>query len=279
MKTWFITGTSRGFGRLMTEKLLKRGDRVAATVRNEHALEDLQQQYGEQLWVACLDVTDSAAVKHVVNQAFEELGYIDIVVNNAGYSLFGAVEEVSDEQIMHQLNTNFLGSLQVTRAAIPHLRAQGGGRFLQLSSMAGQVAMPAVSMYHASKWAVEGFFESLVQEVAPFNIQGTLVEPGGARTSFGKEGIVVAEAMTEYESTPVGYIRGLISGYGGDAIPGDPNKMVDAMIEAADAESAPLRLTLGSDAYQAIHKSLTDRLARLEEQKEIAFSTDFKTKI
>ncbi len=185
-------------------------------------------------------------------------------------------EEVSDEQIVHQLNTNFMGSLQVTRAAIPLLRAQGGGRILQLSSMAGQVAMPAVSMYHASKWAVEGFFEALVQEVAPFNIKGTLIEPGGARTSFGSEGIVVAEAMREYEGTPVGYIRGLISGYGGDAIPGDPMKMVEAMIEVADLETAPLRLTLGSDAYKAIHKSLSDRLALLEQQKERAFSTDFK---
>ncbi|MNV32493.1 short chain dehydrogenase [compost metagenome] len=144
--------------------------------------------------------------------------------------------------------------------------------------MAGQVAMPAVSMYHASKWAVEGFFEALVQEVAPFNIQGTLIEPGGARTSFGSEGIVVAEAMTEYEGTPVGHIRGLISGYGGDMIPGDPLKMVEAMIKAADLETTPLRLTLGSDAYNAIHKSLSDRLALLEQQKEVALSTDFKAK-
>ncbi|MEC0236105.1 SDR family oxidoreductase [Paenibacillus kribbensis] len=277
MKTWFITGTSRGFGRIMTEKLLQRGDRVAATVRQQHALDDLKQQYGEQLWVSTLDVTDVSAIREVVNQAFEALGRIDVIVNNAGYSLFGAVEEVSDEQIAHQFNTNFMGSLQVARAAIPHLRAQGGGRIMQLSSMAGQVAMPAVSMYHASKWAVEGFFEALVQEVAPFNIQGTLVEPGGARTSFGSEGMVAADAMSEYEGTPVGYMRSLISGYGGDSIPGDPVKMVEAMIEAVDQETAPLRLTLGSDAYKAIHKSLTARLASLEQQKSVAYSTDFET--
>ncbi|GAB1154695.1 hypothetical protein YWY31_07200 [Paenibacillus illinoisensis] len=207
MKTWFITGTSSGFGRSLTELLLKRGDRVAATVRKEDALHDLKDSYGDQLWVATLDVTDTPAIKTVVNQAFEELGQIDVVVNNAGYGLFGAAEEVSDEQIIHQFNTNVIGSIQVIRAALPHLRAQGGGRIFQLSSMGGQVAFPALSIYHATKWAMEGFIESLAQEVASFNIQATLVEPGSARTNFGGSSMMAALPMSEYENTPVGYIR------------------------------------------------------------------------
>ncbi|MCM3172259.1 SDR family oxidoreductase [Paenibacillus sp. MER 99-2] len=276
MKTWFITGTSSGFGRSLTELLLERGDRVAATVRKENALHDLKDRYGDQLWVATLDVTDTPAIKTVVNQAFEELGQIDVVVNNAGYGLFGAAEEVSDEQIIHQFNTNVIGSIQVIRAALPHLRAQGGGRIFQLSSMGGQVAFPALSIYHATKWAMEGFIESLVQEVASFNIQATLVEPGSARTNFGGSSMMAGLPMSEYENTPVGYIRQMSQEAGDNQFPGDPVKMAHAIINAADSEETSLRLTLGSDAYELVSKSLASRLAALEEQKEVALSTDFE---
>ncbi|WP_128102242.1 SDR family oxidoreductase [Paenibacillus sp. DCT19] len=276
MKTWFITGTSSGFGRSLTELLLERGDRVAATVRKENALHDLKDRYGDQLWVATLDVTDTPAIKNVVNQAFEELGQIDVVVNNAGYGLFGAAEEVSDEQIIHQFNTNVIGSIQVIRAALPHLRAQGGGRIFQLSSMGGQVAFPALSIYHATKWAMEGFIESLVQEVASFNIQATLVEPGSARTNFGGSSMMAGVPMSEYENTPVGYIRQMSQEAGDNQFPGDPVKMAQAIINAADSEETTLRLTLGSDAYELVSKSLASRLAALEEQKEVALSTDFE---
>nr|WP_145402084.1 SDR family oxidoreductase [Paenibacillus xylanexedens] len=276
MKTWFITGTSSGFGRSLTELLLERGDRVAATVRKEDALHDLKDRYGDQLWVATLDVTDTPAIKTVVNQAFEELGQIDVVVNNAGYGLFGAAEEVSDEQIIHQFNTNVIGSIQVIRAALPHLRAQGGGRIFQLSSMGGQVAFPALSIYHATKWAMEGFIESLVQEVAPFNIQATLVEPGSARTNFGGSSMMAGLPMSEYENTPVGYIRQMSQEAGENQFPGDPVKMAQAIIDAADSEETSLRLTLGSDAYELVSKSLSSRMAALEAQKELALSTDFE---
>lgn len=276
MKTWFITGTSSGFGWSLTELLLERGDRVAATVRKEHVLNDLKERYGEQLWVATLDVTDSQAIRTVVGQAFKDLGKIDVVVNNAGYGLFGAAEEVSDEQITHQFNTNVIGSIQVIRAALPYLRTQGGGRIIQLSSMGGQVAFPALSIYHATKWAMEGFIESLVQEVAPFNIQATLVEPGSARTNFSGSSMIAGEPMSEYETTPVGYIRQMSQQAGAENFPGDPAKMAQAIIVAADSDKAPLRLTLGSDAYELVHKSLTSRIAALEEQKEVAYSTDYK---
>ncbi|MFE6076560.1 SDR family oxidoreductase [Paenibacillus sp. NPDC057886] len=278
MKTWFITGTSGGFGRIMTEMLLERGDRVAATLRKPQALDDLKEQYGEQLWIASLDVTNTEAINQVIHSAFEELGHIDVIVNNAGYGLFGAAEEISNEQLNHLIQTNVVGSLQVTRATLPYLRSQGGGRILQLSSMAGQTGFPALSMYNMSKWAVEGFIEALSQEVAAFNIQTTLIEPGSARTNFSGSSLIVAEGIEDYAQTPVGYMRQMAEQPSDRHTPGDPVKMVKAMIDVADADNAPLRLTLGSDAYEAIHKSLSSRLAALEGQRDTAYSTDFEPK-
>ncbi|MGW8958162.1 SDR family oxidoreductase [Paenibacillus sp. NPDC055715] len=276
MKTWFITGTSGGFGRIMTEMLLERGDRVAATLRKPQTLDNLKEQYGDRLWIATLDVTNTEAINQVIERAFKELGRIDVIVNNAGYGLFGAAEEVSNEQLNHLIQTNILGSLQVTRAALPYLRAQGGGRILQLSSMAGQTGIPALSMYNMSKWAVEGFIEALSQEIAAFNIQATLIEPGSARTNFSGSSLIVAEGIEDYAQTPVGYMRQMAEQPSDRHTPGDPVKMVKAMIDVADAENAPLRLTLGSDAYDAIHTSLSSRLAALEGQKDTAYSTDFE---
>ncbi len=183
-QTWLITGVSSGFGRHMTEQLLADGARVAGTVRDPDSVADLKAAYGDQLWSAALDVTDFPAVRRVVDEAFAELGRIDVVVNNAGYGLFGAAEELSDEQVQHQIDTNMTGSIQVVRAALPHLRAQGGGRIVQLSTYGGQATHPGASLYHASKWGIEGFMESLAKEVAGFGIGVTIVEPGGARTGF-----------------------------------------------------------------------------------------------
>ncbi|UOG77310.1 SDR family oxidoreductase (plasmid) [Hymenobacter tibetensis] len=272
MKTWFITGTSAGFGRLLTEKLLARGERVAATLRKPDALHDLQAQYGEQLWVAALDVTDTAAVRQVIGQAFADLGRIDVVVNNAAYALFGAGEEADDEQIQQQLATNLTGSMQVIRAALPHLRAQGGGRILQLSSEGGQIAYPNFGYYHATKWGIEGYVEAVAQEVAPFGIEFTLVEPGPARTSFGS-GLVHATPLPEYEATPAGDVRRGVSD-GSFAITGDPVKMVDAMLDSVDQRPAPRRLTLGREAYTKIRAALVQRLAELDVQQAVAFSTE-----
>ncbi|MFI8623813.1 SDR family oxidoreductase [Bacillus altitudinis] len=277
MKTWFITGTSGGFGYMLTKLLLERGDRVAATARQIHKLDDLKETYGDQLWTHSLDVTNVQAIHQVVKKAFEDLGEIHVVVNNAGYGLFGAVEEVSDEQITHQVNTNVIGSIQVIRASLPYLRKQGGGRILQLSSSAGQTGLPGISLYNTSKWAIEGFIESLVQEVAPFNIQATLIEPGSAKTNFSGSSLVIAAPKKEYEETAVGYMRNMTS-ENDRLTPGDPMKMVQAMVSTADADIAPLRVTLGSDAYNAIHKSLTERIKLLESQKELAQSTDFINK-
>jgi NAD(P)-dependent dehydrogenase (short-subunit alcohol dehydrogenase family) len=272
MKTWFITGTSAGFGRLLTEKLLARGERVAATLRKPDALVDLKAQYGEQLWVAALDVTDTAAVRRVVDQAFADLGRIDVVVNNAAYALFGAGEEATDDQIQQQIDTNLTGSIQVIRAVLPHLRAQGGGRILQLSSEGGQIAYPNFCYYHATKWGIEGFVEAVAQEVAPFGIEFTLVEPGPARTNFGG-GLVHATPLPAYEATPAGDVRRGVSD-GSFAVTGDPAKMVDAMLHSADQSSAPRRLTLGRGAYAKIRAALVARLAELDAQQVVAFSTE-----
>ncbi len=272
MQTWFITGTSAGFGRLLTEQLLRRGDRVAATLRKVSALDDLQAQYGDCLWVAPLDVTDTAAIRRVVGAAFAELGRIDVVVNNAAYALFGAAEEVCDEQIAQQIQTNLTGSIQVIRAALPHLRAQGGGRILQVSSEGGQIAYPDFSLYHATKWGIEGFVEAVAQEVAPFHIEFTIVEPGPAKTNFGA-GLVMAPALAAYAPTPAGDLRRALEA-NAFPLPGDPAKMVQAMLDSVDRHPAPKRLTLGSGAYTQVRAALVDRLAVLDAQKDLAFSTD-----
>jgi len=269
-RTWFITGTSSGFGRLLTEQLVARGDRVAATLRNIAALDDLRARVDrDRLWVRALDVTDTAAVRRVVDEAFAALGRIDIVANNAGYGLFGAAEEVTDEQIRDQLATNVVGSIQVIRAALPHLRAQGGGRILQVSSEGGQISYPGFGLYHASKWAIEGFCETVAQEVASFGIGMTIVEPGPTRTNFGA-GLVKPAPMAAYDHTPVAAMRDLT----GFQLRGDPAKMARAMIDSVERTPAPLRLALGSSAYASIRGALTRRLADLEANRPITLATD-----
>ncbi|WP_284946201.1 SDR family oxidoreductase [Acidisoma cladoniae] len=271
-KTWFITGTSSGLGRGLVETLLARGDRVAATLRTVSALDDLKAQYADRLWLAALDVTDTAKVRAVVDRAFAELGRIDVVVNNAGYGLFGAGEEVTDDQIRQQIDTNVIGSIQVIRAALPHLRAQGGGRIMQVSSEGGQIAYPNFSLYHTSKWAIEGFVEAVSQEVASFGVAFTIVEPGPTRTNF-RAGLVSPPPMAVYDDTPAGAVRRAVK-TGTFVLKGDAMKMAQAMIDSAESEPAPLRLLLGADAYVRVRAALMGRVAALDAQKEIAFSTE-----
>jgi len=271
-KTWLITGTSSGLGRLLAERLLQRGDRVVATLRREGALDELKEQYGARLHVLTLDVTDVRAVHANIAAAFEAMDRIDVVVNNAGYGLFGAAEEVTDEQIDRQIATNLTGSIQVIRAALPHLRRQGGGRIVQVSSEGGQIAYPNFSLYHATKWGIEGFVESVAKEVAPFGIDFVIVEPGPTSTQFGA-GLDHAVQMPEYDHTPAGDVRRAIAS-NSFAIRGDAGKTVAAMIVAAESAHPPLRLTLDSGAYHSISAALAERLTMLEAQKDIAFSAD-----
>jgi NAD(P)-dependent dehydrogenase (short-subunit alcohol dehydrogenase family) len=275
-RTWFITGASSGFGRAMTERLLERGDRVAATARKPERLSDLAEKYGDRLWTAALDVTDTATLRAVVEKAFADLGRIDVIVSNAGYGTYGAAEEFTDEAIEAQIATNLLAPVQLTRAVLPHLRAQGGGRIVQLSSAGGQAVFPGGNLYHATKWGIEGFFESVIMEVAPFGIGITLVEPGVARTEFGHS-LDVAPALDAYADTPVGQMRQYVEAPAGVTAngPGDPDKIADAILASVDVSPAPRRLTLGSDAYQSVHAALTGRIEELEASKDLAFSTDF----
>jgi NAD(P)-dependent dehydrogenase (short-subunit alcohol dehydrogenase family) len=180
-RTWFITGVNSGFGRHLSEQLLERGDRVAGTIQKDGSVDDLIATYGDQFWTAHLDVTDVPAIKAVVGRAFTQVGRIDVIVSNAGYGLFGAAEELTDDQIDHVIATNLTGSIQLIRATLPHLRAQHGGRIIQIFTFGGQAAFAGASMYHATKWGIEGFAEAVGQEVAPFGIGVTIVEPGGAQ--------------------------------------------------------------------------------------------------
>jgi NAD(P)-dependent dehydrogenase (short-subunit alcohol dehydrogenase family) len=273
-RTWFITGVNSGFGRLMTERLLERGDRVAGTVRKMDSMVDLKGKHGDQLWLAHLDMTDLPEIGKTANKAFAELGRIDIIVSNAGYGLFGAAEELSDEQVVHQLSTNLAGPIQLVRAALPHLRAQGGGRIIGFSTYGGQAALPGGSLYHASKWGLEGFLDSIAQELAAFKIGVTIIEPGGARTNFRFGGAQLGTQMEAYKNTPAAMVHTMIKDTS-RLPPGDPAKMAKIIIDSVDQEPAPKRIALGSDAYGAIHKALTDRLSALEAQRELAFSTDF----
>ena len=272
-KIWFITGASSGLGRTMTELLLAQGQRVAATARKPEALDDLKAQHGDRLWVQALDVTDTAAIRQVIDAAFRDLGRVDVVVSNAGYGLFGAAEELTDEQITQQIDTNLTGSVQVIRAALPHLRAQGGGRILQVSSEGGQIAYPNFSLYHATKWGIEGFVEAVAQEVGPFGIELTLVEPGPTRTNFGA-GLVRPPALAVYEDTPSGEMRRSRTGGTSSWSYADPVKTVQAMIDSVAVSPAPRRLTLGGGSYERLTQAFTDRRTALEAQKDIAYSVD-----
>jgi len=267
-KTWFITGASSGLGRIMTERLLARGDRVVATVRRDGALADLEHKHSDTLVVAKLDVMDTDGIRTTVAEAFRSVGRIDVVISNAGYGLCGAAEELSDAQIDDQIATNLTGSIQLIRAVLPHLRQQGGGRIMQVSSEGGQMAYPSFSLYHATKWGIEGFIEAVAQEVAPFGIDFIIAEPGPTVTNFGAS-LVQSAPMDVYDDTPVGVMR-----RGSFVLKGDAQRTVDAMIVAADSERPSLRLALGSTAYEDIVRELSKRLAAIKAQRGVALSAD-----
>ena len=273
-RTWLITGVSSGFGRELTTQLLERGDRVVGTVRRPEAVLDLVERYPDTFRFERLDVTDTPALHDVVDRSFADLGRIEVIVSNAGYGLFGAAEELTDDHVEHIVATNLTGPIHLIRAALPHLRAQGGGRVIQISSYGGQVAFPGNSLYHATKWGIEGFVESVAQEVAAFGIGMTIVEPGGARTEFRYGSAQVAELMPEYDQTPAHSFVKMLDPANGLA-PGDPARMAAAMIASVDQQPPPLRIVLGSQALDITLATLRTRIADFETQIELAGSTDF----
>ena len=273
-RSWLITGVSSGFGRELATQLLGRGDIVVGTVRRPDSVADLVEKYPDTFHRELLDVTDAAAVRDVVDRSFASLGRIDVVVSNAGYGLFGAAEELSDEQVSHIIATNLTGSIQFIRACLPHLRDQRGGRIIQISSYGGQVAFPGNSLYHATKWGIEGFAESVAQEVAPFGIGVTIVEPGGARTEFRYGSAQVTQLLPAYDGTPAHGFLAMLDPANGFA-PGDPSRMAAAIIASAAQEPAPLRIVLGTQALKTTLGVLKDRVASFETQADLAASADF----
>lgn len=272
-RTWLITGVSSGFGNEMTKQLLAKGDTVIGTVRNTDKVQELIAQYPDTFDCQLLDVTEIDRVHTFVKEMFEKHGRIDVVVNNAGYGLFGAAEELDYDNINKILATNLTAPIMIIRDSLPYLRKQGGGRIIQLSSYGGQVAFAANSMYHATKFGIEGFCESVAQEVAKYNIGITIVEPGGARTEFRYGSAHVADLMPEYDHVH-GFLNMLDPSKG--LAPGDPAKMAERMIESVDKVPAPLRMVLGSQALSATIQRLEERIADYRTQTELAASTDIK---
>lgn len=272
-KVWFVTGASRGFGALIVREALRRGDRVVATARNPQAVLDV---HGEQpnLLALKLDVTREADAWQAVEQAIVRFSRIDVLVNNAGYGVLGAVEETSIEEAKAVFDTNVFGLLAVTRAVLPRMRRQGRGHVINISSLGGYAAYAGWGVYGATKFAVEGITEALAQEVGPLGIHATVVEPGFFRTDFLNDNSLVSTAaqIDDYAAT-VGAMRDFSAG-ANHKQPGDPRKLVSAMLALVDSDTPPLRLPLGSDAVARIEEKNRFVLGELEGWRAIAVSTD-----
>jgi NAD(P)-dependent dehydrogenase (short-subunit alcohol dehydrogenase family) len=266
-KTWFITGTSRGFGREWAIAALDRGDTVAATARDTASLKDLVEQYGDAIQPIALDVTDRPAVFASVKQAHENFGKLDIVVNNAGYGQFGMIEELSEDEIRAQIETNVFGAMWVTQAALPFLRAQGSGHILQVSSIGGISAFPNIGIYNASKWALEAFSQSLAQEVAGFGIKVTVIEPSGYSTDWGGASAKHAVPLPAYEDFRQEAAKSRATRYG---TPGDPVATRAAVLKVVDADEPPLRIFFGAAPLAIATKDYESRLATWNEWQPVS---------
>ncbi len=269
MKTWFITGASRGFGREWTIAALQRGDRVAATARDVATLDDLVGRFGDAILPLRLDVTDHAADVAAVRTAHEHFGRLDVVVNNAGYGQFGMVEELSESELRSQMETNFFGAFWVTQAALPFLRAQGAGRILQVSSIGGVTAFANIGAYHASKWALEGFSQALATEVAGFGIHVTLIEPTGFATDWSGPSARHATPVPAYDEARAERTRQRAAQM---SRPGDPAATAAAILEVVDAENPPLRVFLGETPLAIVEADYASRLATWREWQPVAAS-------
>jgi NAD(P)-dependent dehydrogenase (short-subunit alcohol dehydrogenase family) len=272
-RTWFITGCSQGLGRDLAIELINRGERVAATARRPETLDELKALAPDRVWTGRLDVTKADEVKAAVADSIAHFDRIDVLVNNAGYGLRGAAEEVTDDELRAILETNLVAPMAIAREFIPHMRENGGGHILQISTQGGQVSFAGLGAYHASKWGLEGFTEALAQEVAPFKIGVTIVEPGGFRTEWGGASMQHTAWNPVYEETQFGQRRR--NGRGGLPI-GDPVLMAKAIANAMEQDSLPLRLPLGSDTVRYVSAALESRLNEIRSQAEVAAETDAK---
>lgn len=269
-KVWFVTGASKGFGREFVLAALERGDKVAATARNTDTLNDLVEKYGDAVLPLQLDVTKRDQVEAAVKAAHDTFGSLDVVINNAGYGLFGTVEEITEQQLRDQLETNLFGVFHVTQAVLPILRKQGSGHIIQISTIGGVAAFPTLGGYHASKWALEGLTESLSQEIAGFGIKVTLIEPGGFDTDWGSASAVVADAQPQYEA-----IHTAMTSMAGAPQP-KPIGFGSAILKVIDAGKAPLRVFFGEQPTQIAPYIYQQRLTEWAEWAPVSREAEGK---
>jgi NAD(P)-dependent dehydrogenase (short-subunit alcohol dehydrogenase family) len=270
-KVWFITGTSKGFGRVWAEAALARGDQVAATARSVETLSPLVDRYGKQVAALKLDVTNKAEVSAAIKEAHQRFGRLDVLVNNAGYGLFGSIEEVSEQEARAQIETNLFGALWVTQAALPIMRAQRSGHIIQVSSIGGVNAFPTIGMYHASKWGLEGFSQSLAAEVAAFGIKVTLVEPGGYATEWGGASAMHATPIKAYDPA-----RERIAEFRRNSTPGDPEATGPAILKLVDAQDPPLRIFFGAGGLPMTRAEYARRLETWEQWNALSMEAQGK---
>jgi NAD(P)-dependent dehydrogenase (short-subunit alcohol dehydrogenase family) len=274
-QVWLVTGSSRGLGRAIVEAGLAAGNKILATARDVESLRDLAQRYDEQMKLFALDVTDEAAASGALKAAIDAFGSLDVVINNAGYGNLSSVEDTPLADFRAQIETNLFGTIIVTKAVLPYFREKKAGHFLQFSSMGGRIGPPGRGPYSAAKWGVEGFSEVLSREVAPLGIKVTIVEPGGFRTDFAGSSTKLSEGRPEYDST-VGKTARFQRDYNGKQ-PGDPRKAAQAILQLTREPNPPLRLLLGSDAYNGAEKNDLARREEAKRWKELSMSTDFET--
>ena len=266
-KIWFITGASKGFGHIWAEAALARGDRVVATARNIDSVKDLVEKYGHAVLPIQLDVTDRDADIAAIKHAYDRFGRLDVVINNAGYGLFGAVEDVNEEEVRAQMETNFFGALWVTQAALPYMREQKSGHIIQVSSVGGANAFPGIGMYHASKWALEAFSQSLATEVKDFGIHVTLVEPTGYSTDLG--GVSAKHAKEILAYAPLrDWLKNRMAASGIKR--GDPEATASAILKVVDAEKPPLRIFFGKGPLDITKNEYANRIAEWELRNPIS---------
>ncbi|MBW4442039.1 MAG: SDR family NAD(P)-dependent oxidoreductase [Plectolyngbya sp. WJT66-NPBG17] len=263
-RVWFITGSSAGFGRALAEAALIQGDRVIATARDVSKIQDLEDQYPQAAKAVRLDVTEQATIQASVQSGLAAFSRIDVLVNNAGYGLMGAVEEVSDQQIRDQFETNFFGLLNVTRAVIPIFKKQGSGHIVNLSSAGGRVTLPVLGLYHASKFAVEGLSETLAQELKSFGIKVTIIEPGGFETDFASRSLITAEQMPEYDPLREQMIKFSLEHPRGHVPTG-----VQAILKVAELPDPPLHLAIGPDALPMLIQKLSSDIKEYQRFEDI----------
>jgi NAD(P)-dependent dehydrogenase (short-subunit alcohol dehydrogenase family) len=275
-KVWLVTGSASGLGRNIAEAVLASGARLVATAREPQRLDDLVKKYGDRVRTASLDVADEEAAKSAVQAAVEAFGRLDVVVNNAGYGDIAPFEQLSPERFKALIDTNFYGVVFMTRAALPIMRKQRSGCILQISSVGGRLARPGNAGYHAAKWAVGGFTESLAQEVAPFGVKMCALEPGGMRTNWGaRANKDIPDLLPDYEPS-VGAVATALKSYWGNET-GDPVKVAQLILSLAASDSLPAHLLLGSDAVQFAAQAEATRAADAERWREISVSTDVDT--